>query len=123
MVRDPNRASRLADQIQRDLSEVIRREVKDPRVGLVTITAVELNRDLSLAKVFVTSLEDSATTQAAVGALQHAAGFLRMQLSHKLKVRAVPELRFVYDESVERGVRLSKLIDGLIEDEDGHDVD
>jgi ribosome-binding factor A len=106
---------RLADQIQRDLAELIRREVKDPRVGLVTITGVEVSRDLSHAKVYVSSLAAEETHQATVEALQHAAGFLRARLGHALRVRQVPDLHFVYDESVERGIRLSQLIDAAVE--------
>ena len=114
MPREFSRASRIADQIQRDLSGLIRQEVKDPRVGLVTITAVEVTRDLSHAKVYVSSLAEVAVTEQSVEALQHAAGFLRSQLSRTLKVRSVPQLQFLYDASVERGVRLSHLIDEAV---------
>jgi ribosome-binding factor A len=111
MVREYSRASRLADQIQRDLAQLIRLEVKDPRVSLVTVTAVEVSADLAHARVFVTTLADAIGPEDTVRALQHAAGFLRSRLSHSLKLRQVPELRFVYDESVERGLHLSQLID------------
>jgi ribosome-binding factor A len=114
MPRDFSRAARIADQIQRDLSGLIRQEVKDPRVGLVTITAVEVNRDLSHAKVYVSSLGETTSTEQSVDALQHAAGFLRSKLARTLKVRSVPQLHFLYDASVERGVRLSHLIDEAV---------
>ena len=114
MPRDFSRAARIADQIQRDLSGLIRQEVKDPRVGVVTITAVEVSRDLSHAKVFVSSLGEVASTEQSVDALQHAAGFLRSKLARALKVRSVPHLHFLYDASVERGVRLSHLIDEAV---------
>jgi len=114
MPRDFSRAARIADQIQRDLSGLIRQEVKDPRVGLVTITAVEVNRDLSHARVYVSSLADAASTEQSVEGLQHAAGFLRTQLGRTLKIRSVPQLQFLYDASVERGVRLSHLIDEAV---------
>jgi len=114
MPRDFSRAARIADQIQRDLSGLIRQEVKDPRVGLVTITAVEVNRDLSHARVYVSSLADAASTEQSVEGLQHAAGFLRSQLGRTLKIRSVPQLQFLYDASVERGVRLSHLIDEAV---------
>jgi ribosome-binding factor A len=114
MPREFSRAARIADQIQRDLSVLIRQEVKDPRVGLVTITAVEVNRDLSHAKVYVSSLAEVASTEQSVEALQHAAGFLRRQLGRGLKLRSVPQLQFLYDASVERGVRLSHLIDEAV---------
>jgi ribosome-binding factor A len=118
MAREHSRASRLAEQIQRDLAELIRLEVKDPRVSLVTVTAVEVSADLTHARVFVTTLADAIGADETVQALQHAAGFLRSRLSHSLKVRQVPELRFVYDESVERGLRLSKLIEDAVKPHD-----
>jgi ribosome-binding factor A len=114
MPREFSRASRVADQLQRDLSGLIRQEVKDPRVGLVTITTVEVNRDLSHAKVYISSLAEVSAIEQSVEALQHAAGFLRSQLSRTLKVRSVPQLQFIYDASVERGVRLSHLIDEAV---------
>ena len=115
MPREFSRSSRLADQIQRDLSDLIRLEVRDPRVGLVTVTEVEVSRDLSHAKVYVTSLAGSDQAAQSQQALQHAAGFLRSRLAQSLKARTVPELHFVYDESVERGIRLSRLIDQAVE--------
>ncbi len=122
MPREFSRAARLGEQIQRDLAELIRIEVKDPRVSLVTVTGVEVSRDLAHAKVFVTTLSDGiASAEATVQALDHAAGFLRSRLAHSIKVRQIPELHFVYDESVERGLRLSRLIDDAVKpSEDGH---
>ncbi|MEO8629026.1 MAG: 30S ribosome-binding factor RbfA [Betaproteobacteria bacterium] len=116
MPRDFPRAARLADQIQRDLSDLIRFEVKDPRVGMVTITSVEVTRDLAHAKVYITSLGDTASTEQAVDALQHASGFLRTQIARTVKTRVAPQLQFIYDASVERGVRLSSLIDEAVAD-------
>jgi ribosome-binding factor A len=106
------RSARIADQIQRSLAELIRLEVRDPRVGLVTITGVELSRDHSHAKVFFTVL--GADSASALEGLSRAAGFLRSELSHRLTTRKVPELHFSFDESVERGVRLSRLIDEAV---------
>ncbi len=108
------RSARIADQIQRSLAEVIRLEVRDPRVGMVTLTGVELSRDQSHAKVFFTTLGSPSEAQHAAEALQRAAGFLRTELAHRLTTRKVPELHFTYDESVERGMRLSKLIDEAV---------
>lgn len=115
MPREFSRASRLAEQIQRDLSELIRTELKDPRVTLVTITGVEVSRDLSHAKVYVTSLAQQSGSGEYLRALQHAGGFLRNRLAHVLNTRTVPELHFVHDVSVERGIRLSQLIDEAVE--------
>jgi len=123
MAREYSRASRLGDQIQRDLSDLIRLELKDPRVGMVTITAVEVMRDLSHARVFVTSLAGEAATQESIRALRHAAGFLRSRLAQTLTSRVVPELDFVYDESIERGARLSRLIDEAVRQDGGSGSD
>ncbi len=108
------RSARIADQIQRELAEIVRLEMRDPRVGLITITAVELSRDQSHAKVFFTVLGAQSAAAEALKGLQRAAGFLRSQLAHRLSTRTVPELHFEYDESVERGMRLSKLIDEAV---------
>jgi ribosome-binding factor A len=108
------RGARIADQIQRELAEIIRLEMRDPRVGLVTLTGVELSRDQSHAKVFFTTLGPASAAEEAAEGLQRAAGFLRSELAHRLTTRKVPELHFAYDDSVERGVRLSKLIDDAV---------
>ena len=107
-----SRSARIADQIQRELAEVIRLEMRDPRVGLVTLTGVELSRDQSHAKVFFTVLGSESGDS--LEGLQRAAGFLRSELARRLTTRKVPELHFAYDESVERGVRLSQLIDAAV---------
>ena len=108
------RSRRIADQIQRELAELIRLELRDPRVKLVTLTGVELSRDQSHAKVFFTVLGSESQAEETREGLQRAAGFLRTSLAHRLSTRTVPDLTFAYDESVERGVRLSKLIDEAV---------
>ena len=108
------RSARIADQIQRSLADLIRTEVRDPRVGMVTLTGVELSRDHSHAKVFFTVLGAASAAEDALEGLGRAAGFLRSELAHRLTTRKVPELHFAYDESVERGVRLSRLIDEAV---------
>jgi ribosome-binding factor A len=108
------RSARIADQIQRSLAEVIRLELRDPRVGLITLTGVELSRDQSHAKVFFTVLGAASASEDALEGLQRAAGFLRSELAHRLTTRKVPELHFAFDESVERGVYLSRLIDEAV---------
>ncbi|MBZ0091106.1 MAG: 30S ribosome-binding factor RbfA [Sulfuricellaceae bacterium] len=124
MPKDFPRARRVAEQIQRDLSDIIRTELKDPRIGLVTITDVEVTKDLSHAKVFFTLLGDSSLAEQAGDALQHAAGFLRSELSQRIKLRTMPQLHFEYDTSVERGVKLSRLIDEAVSsDSKGHSSD
>jgi ribosome-binding factor A len=108
------RQARIADQIQRELAELIRLELRDPRVGLVTLTGVDLSRDQSHAKVHFTVLGPPAQAEQALEGLQRAAGFLRSTLAKRLSTRSVPDLHFAYDESVERGVRLSRLIDEAV---------
>lgn len=108
------RLRRVADQIQRELSGLLRAELKDPRVGMITLTGVEVSPDLAHAKVFFTMLGDADALALTEAGLKRAAGFLRSELGHRLKLRVTPELRFVYDASVERGVRLSKLIDDAL---------
>ena len=107
------RPQRVADLIQRELSDLIRREVRDPRVGMITLTSVDVSPDLTHAKVFFTLLTKEKVAET-THALQRAAGFLRSQLAHRMKMYTTPELRFVYDESVERGDRLSRLIDSAL---------
>ena len=111
MPKDYARTERIAEQIQRELADLIRLEVKDPRVGFVTLTGVEVTRDYSHAKVFFTTLGGEAEHAATGEGLSRAAGFLRSQLSHRLNTRVVPQLHFVFDESVERGIRVPQLIE------------
>ena len=107
------RPRKVADLIQRELADLLRREVRDPHVGMVTLTSVDVSPDLSHAKVFFTLLNTEKKDETA-RALQRAAGFLRSQLAHRMKMYTTPELRFAYDESVERGDRLSQLIDSVV---------
>ncbi len=108
------RAQRVGEQMQRELAQLLREDVKDPRVGRVTITAVEVSPDLSHAKVFVTHLAGREHAGEAIEALQHTAGFLRSALSHRLKLYSVPQIHFAYDDSIEAGMRLSQLIDDAL---------
>jgi len=108
------RLRRVADQIQRELSGLLRSELKDPRVGLITLTGVEVSPDLAHAKIFFTTLGDAQSLSRTEEGLKRAAGFLRGQLGGLLKLRLTPELHFHHDPSVEDGVRLSQLIDAAI---------
>lgn len=105
----PNLNVQLAYQIQRDLSELVMREVKDPRIGIVTFQSVELTPDYAHAKVFFTVLTgDPLATQEA---LNHAAGHLRNLLFKRLHIHTVPQLHFTYDETTEKALEMSRLID------------
>jgi len=117
MPKDYPRTRRIAEQIQRELADLIRTELKDPRVSsMVTITEVEVSADQSHARVFFTALADQPKIEETTEGLKRAAGFLRTQLAHRMKLRTVPQLEFRYDPSVERGVRLSRLIDEAVGD-------
>jgi ribosome-binding factor A len=113
--REYPRARRVQEQLKRLLSELVRREVKDPRVGLVTITSVEVSTDLTHATIFFTPFAGEGDASAAQEALQHAAGFLRHQVRNQMRLRVAPELVFRIDDSVERGARLSALIHDAVE--------
>ena len=105
------RQRRVEDQLQKELSEIIRLELKDPGVGMVTITAVEVSPDLAHAKVLFTQLGDDAARQRAVSGLGRASSFLRTMLGKRIRLHNTPELHFHYDESIDRGIHLSRLID------------
>ncbi len=121
MPKEFSRSSRVAEQIQRELAELIRLELKDPRVGLVTLTGVDLTPDYAHAKVFYTTLADGAARQEIEAGLRRASGFLRRELGRRIRIHTLPELHFVFDESVERGDRLSRLIDEAIASDHKHE--
>ncbi|MDF0606688.1 30S ribosome-binding factor RbfA [Neisseriaceae bacterium TC5R-5] len=104
-----SRSDRIAEQIQRELAELIRTGLKDPRVGWVTITAVEVTRDYSHAKVFYTVM-DETSRESTQQALEHSSGFLRSELGRCIKIYTTPQLHFVYDESVVHGMHMTSLI-------------
>lgn len=111
---NPQRRRRVADQIQRELSDILRSELKDPRVGMITLTGVEVSPDLAHAKVYFTSLADAQQREEAQAGLRRASGFLRSMLGARMKIHNTPELHFVYDESVEAGIRLTHLIEEAV---------
>jgi ribosome-binding factor A len=115
--RKSGRPQKVGDQIQRELSELIQREVRDPRVGMVTLTGVDMSPDCTHAIIHYTCLDPTRVESAGKG-LDAATGFLRSQLAKRVKIYSTPELRFIYDESVERGARLSQLIDSVTRDLD-----
>jgi ribosome-binding factor A len=109
------RARRVEEQLKRLLADLVRREVKDPRVGLVTITSVAVSGDLTHANVYFTPFAGEGDAAAALEALQHASGYLRHQVRNLMRLRVAPELQFHIDDSVERGARLSALIHDAVE--------
>ncbi len=117
MPKDYSRSLRIADQIQRELADLIRNELNDPRIGMITLTGVEVSQDYTHAKVFYTTLRSESDNFLTGKGLENATGFLRNHLMQRLKLRVIPQLHFIYDESVERGVRLSQLIDEAVAQE------
>jgi ribosome-binding factor A len=114
MPREFSRSRRVEEQLKRVLAELIRREVKDPRLGPVTVTAVEMSKDLGHARVYVTPFAGMGDAAHVLETLRHAAGYLRHELRKAMSLRVTPELDFRLDESIERGARLSKLIDEAV---------
>jgi ribosome-binding factor A len=120
MAKEFARSQRVAEQIQRELADLLQFEVKDPRVSMVTVTEVEVSGDLAHAKVFFSAAENPPEL---LQGLQKAAGFLRSQLSERMLMRSVPQLHFVYDASIERGMKLSRLIDDAVAQDKSHSQD
>lgn len=111
----PGRGLRVADQIQRDLSVILSSELKDPRVGMVTLTEVQVTPDYAHAKIYFTTLRDSPEQiNVILTCLNNAAGFLRMHLGKRLHIHTLPQLHFFHDTSTMYGMAMSKLIDEAI---------
>jgi ribosome-binding factor A len=122
MAKDFSRTRRIGEQMQRELATLIQQEIQDPRLGMVTVSAVEVSRDLAHAKVFITVLDDQQQDIAAsLDVLNRASGFLRHELGRRMTLRTVPALRFVYDESMARGNELSRLIDEAVKSDKQRD--
>ena len=108
----PARGLRVADQIQRDLAEILAYDLKDPRVGMVTVTEVQITPDYAHAKIFFTMLKDGKEeVKNTVDGLAAASGYIRGQLGKRLHIHTLPQLHFVYDSSTSRGMEMSLLID------------
>jgi ribosome-binding factor A len=113
MPRDFKRAERVAGTLRRELAQLIQAEVKDPEVGFIGLSDVEVTRDLAHAKVFVTVFEPEKAA-GSIKALNKAAGYLRRRLGQEMRIRAVPELHFEHDASVETGQRMDDLIEAAL---------
>lgn len=123
MAKDYSRTQRVADLIQRELAKLIQTEMEDPRVNLVTVTAVQVSRDLAYAKIYITQHIDEKEIAKTVKVLNKAANFLRYRLAQVIDLRVIPELKFVYDASINYGSRLSSLIDEVIEEDENKHKD
>lgn len=127
MGKEFSRTRRVADQIQRHMAELIQMELDDPRVGMVTVTAVEVTHEFERANIYFTVLgkefSDQSQVEETTAVLNHAAGYLRSALAKRLKLRSTPQLVFIYDSSMERGNRLSDLIDSAVSKSVGESED
>ncbi len=117
MAREYSRTVRVAEQLRRELALLIQQEVKDPRLGMVTVSDVEVSSDLAHAKVYVTALAGEDKIDETVAVLNHAASFLRRELGHRLVLRTIPRLQFYYDRSISQGAELSALIEKAVHDD------
>lgn len=119
MAREFARTDRVAQEIQKEVAMIIQREVKDPRLGMVTVSEVEITRDLAYAKIFVTFFTlEGQNVDKSVEILNEAAGFIRSLLAKRIKARIMPELRFVYDKSMVEGVRMTNLVNKAIAEDE-----
>ena len=119
MAREFSRTRRVGQQIQREIALILQREVKDPRIGMVTVSDVELSRDLVYAKVFVTFLfdQDEQAVKTGMEGLHEASGYIRSLLGKAMRLRIVPELRFEYDNSLVEGMRMSNLVSKVLNED------
>lgn len=124
MAKEFKRTSRVGDFLKQELAGLIQLELRDPRIGMVSVTGVEVSRDLAHASVFVTVLGKDSEAEAAesIATLNRAAGFLRTQIAKISNARTTPKLRFVFDASIGRGARMSKLIDEAVAADREHAV-
>lgn len=111
MPREFQRVLRVGEQVRRELAVLLRDEVKDPRIGMVTISDVEVSRDFARARVYFTIYGDQGIVSACQQGLDSAAGFLRGELGRRMKIRTVPQLRFIYDDTQQQGDKIAELIE------------
>ena len=125
MAREFARTDRVGQEIQKEVAMIIQREVKDPRLGMVTVNAVEITRDLAYAKIFVTFFTlEGQNVDESIAVLNEASSYIRTLLAKRITARIMPELRFIYDSSMIEGVRMGQLVDKAVaEDERNHQND
>jgi len=115
MAKEYSRTSRVSQQVQKELARILQQEVKDPRIGMVTISGVDITRDLAYAKVFVTFLTiGEQTNEESLEGLNAASGYIRRLLGKAMRLRIVPEVRFCFDETLTEGLRISELVSGAV---------
>ncbi|WP_377889201.1 30S ribosome-binding factor RbfA [Alkalihalobacillus sp. R86527] len=107
------RANRVGEQMKKELGDIISRKIKDPRVGFVTVTAVEVTNDLQQATVFITVLGDDEKKEATLNGLAKATGFIRSEIGKRIRLRKTPEIYFEFDESIDYGNKIERLLADL----------
>lgn len=107
------RAHRVGEQMKKEISALIQRGIKDPRVGMATITEVRLSDDLRYARVYVTALGEKPTESKTLEALHNATGFIRREIGKRVRLRYIPEITFVWDDAVEKGARIQQLLEEI----------
>jgi ribosome-binding factor A len=116
------RSVRVGDELQRIVADIIQNDIKDPRLpAMVSVTEVRVSRDLSHADIYVSVMGDAAVKKDCAAALRSATGYIRREMTSRIRLRIAPELHFIFDDSIERGIRLSKLIDEAIGGRPGTD--
>ncbi len=111
-----NRSSRVGHELQKEIAIILQREIKDPRLGMVTVSGVDISRDLSYAKVFVTFLndDDPQVIEQGLNVLNDAKGYIRTLIGKAMRLRIIPEIKFFYDESLIKGMQMSSLVSDVI---------
>lgn len=112
--REFERVDRLSQLLHREIASMLQSEVKDPRMAFVTVSDVQVTRDLAYAKIYITSIKEVDSVKKTIATLNQAAGFFRTQLSKRLKLRKIPELQFIYDKTLVEATRLSKIINDAV---------
>ncbi|EFX91719.1 ribosome-binding factor A [Actinobacillus ureae ATCC 25976] len=120
MSREFKRSDRVAQELQKEIAVILQREVKDPRIGMVTVSDVEVSRDLAYAKIFVTFLfdNDQSAIEQGMKGLEKASPYIRSLVGKAMRLRIVPELRFIYDQSLVEGMRMSNLVSNVIKNDE-----
>ncbi len=124
MAKEFSRTQRVAQQLQKEIALILQREIKDPRISMVTVSGVEVSRDLAYAKVFVTFLTvGDQTPELGLEALNEAKGFIRSLLGKAIRLRLTPDISFYFDESLTEGMRISNLVSKTVKDDEARRVD
>lgn len=124
MAKEFSRTQRVAQQLQKELAVILQRELKDPRVGMTTISSVEVSRDMGYAKVYVTFLTiGEQTPEGSLEVLREMAPYIRSLLGKQIRLRVTPELTFIFDKSLTEGMRISNLVSNAVRDDNDRRVD